>query len=271
MSPFLVQQYIYCSGQLFKSPEDKLLSQIFENKNNRFILNTKLVNQYESQFPAQSNELDIFQQQFAELINNRGISKSATKSILKDILVETEQNYLADKNDSEIYLNLSNDNNDSCEGTFSAYFTKAISEKLKDYLYFNLAAHNPNPLTYWHYEFKTDNEIKNFFHYIYSLFIGDEIDIFDAYVNLTHPYYEPFLGKNHKINYYTAYIPQKKIVEKINLNKELIAYFKRVFIFRAQHSKYIHERRIKFNNLTIEINNDPANLLIAEPTWKIDI
>lgn len=273
ISPYLVQKYINVSstGRLAKSQDDIILSSIFENKNNRFILNQKLLDFYEGLFAPNSNELDIFQQQFVELINERGISKASNKSSLKDVLLETQDNYLNEKNDLEIYMNLSVDDSDSCEGKFSGYFSKMSTERLRHFLYFNLAANNPNPLTYWYYDFNSNDEIKLFLNNIYELYTGGEIDIFDAYLNIGHSYYDFFLHQANKINYYTAFMPARKIVEKIDANRGLIDYFKKVFIFRAHHSTYLHERRIKFNNISIEINNDFANVLIAEPTWKIDV
>ena len=270
LSPELISLYFSNFNKFVKTEEELILSSIFSNSNNKFILNKKLLEKYESEFLPDSNELDAFQNELVILLNNRSLNILATKDEVIDILQETNDNYLLYKSDKETYLNLSLTSLTSINNNFSAFLDNFNNSKSKDYLYFYLAAYNPIGLTKRYYEFESNSEIKEFLENIYSLRTHNEINIFDRYINLSHPYYNVLKNKGLQIKYHT--ITKRDIVEKRDDYTKLNAFFSRcsMLVYRGQKNS-LHERRIMFNNIIIEFDNDIANILVTEPTWKINV
>lgn len=272
VTPNLVSNYIMNLNKINKNGEEKIINLIFENSNNKFIINKKLLECFEAEFQADSYEFVKFQDEMVNLLSSKGINKGTKEVDIKKILEETEKKYLKEKNCNEVYLNLSESDDISLKNKFSAILSEFSNPKSKDYTFFYLAAYNPISLTKRHYDFADEAEIKSFLDSIYGLKTTNELSIFDRNINLTHNYYNFFKNKGLKINYYTLKHRSFNLVEKKDQYTTLIRFFNRcsMFVFRAPH-KIIHERRLMFNNIIIEFDNDPANILVSEPNWKIDV
>jgi hypothetical protein len=272
LTPQLVSTYINNYSKINKTEEDKLINLIFENKNNNYILNKKLIEKYELEFKPQSNELDRFQTELVMILDSRTINKASTKDVLIEILQETHDVYIREKTSHETYLNLSIDEANSLKNDYSGILDKISNVNSKDYTFYFLAAYNPICLTKWHYDFNDDNQIKTFLENIYKLRTLNEINIFDKNINLTHNYYNFFKNKRIKFNYYTLKHRNFSIVDRIDQYRTIKKFFDScaLNVFRAPN-KIIHERRLMFNNIIITFDNDPANVCVNEPNWKIDI
>lgn len=265
LTPKLVEIYITTRAKLQKTMEEQLISQIFEAKSNNFILNKALLDLFEAQFPEQTSERDFFRDEFAAFINNQSISVSATGANLQLLLQSMERQYLA-LSRNQTYVNLTFNNVDSTQSKFSAALSNLSNQR--DHIFYDLAARGKMGITLWQHNFQTNLEIETFFNYLYDLRQGDSVDIFDAFTNFTHNYHDKMINENARFNYYTKSI--YNIVDRNDNKREIIAKYLRVTVRRAQRNQ-IHERRVMFMDMIIEVSNDWQNLLIEEPTWKIDI
>lgn len=272
VTPKIVYNYILNLNKINKTNEEKIINLIFENNNNKFLLNKKLLEFYESEFIPDSYEYIKFQDEMVNLLYTRGINKGANEEDLVNLLEKTEKKYINEKSCQEVYLNLSECAENSLNNDFSAILTNYSNSKTKDYTFYYLAAYNPISLTKRHYDFSDEKEIKSFLDSIFKLRTSNELLIFDKNINLSHPYYNILKNKSLRINYYTLKHRNFDIVERKNQYHTLKSFFNNcsMFVFRAPN-RIIHERRLIFNNIIIEFDNDPANLLINEPNWKIDI
>ncbi|MFC0777163.1 hypothetical protein [Flavobacterium sp. HJSW_4] len=272
ITPKLVSSYIKSLNKINKNDAEKIIHLFFDNENNNFIVNKKLLELYESEFSPDSYEFVKFQDEMVHLLNGRGINKGTQKINLDEVLQDSEKKYLAEKTCNEIYMNLSDNAANSLKNEFSAVLDNLSDKKSKDYTFFYLAAYNPISLTKRFYDFDTDDDIKLFLEDIYKLRTKNKITIFDKNINLTHRYYDFFKNKGLAFDYYTLKHRSFDIVERSNQYRILRDFFNRcaVYVYRAPVSN-IHERRVMFNNLIIEFDNDPANILVSEPNWKIDI
>lgn len=270
LSPQLFSLYINNLNKIVKSQEENLISLIFNNVNNQFILNRKLLDKYESEFAPQSNELDRFQNELVMLLDNKSINISSSKNSLLDILNETNDNYLQQKNDRETYVNLSVNAENSINNDFSAILDNYNNLLSRDHIYFYLAAYNPIGLTKRYYDFASNKEIKDFLENIYKIRTHNEINIFDRNINLGHSYYNFFKNKRHQFKYFTIF--KKDLIERSDDYRTLNSFFARCSMLIYRGAKInLHERRIMFNNIIIEFDNDIANILVTEPTWKLNI
>ncbi|WP_119791783.1 hypothetical protein [Flavobacterium anhuiense] len=265
LTPQLVKIYINTRSKFQKTTEEQLISQVFETKTNHFVLNKALLDLFEQEFPENTSERDFFRDEFATFINNQSISISASGANLKLLLQSMEREYLA-LSRNQTYVNLSFNDIDSTQSKFSATLSNLNNQR--DYLFYDLAARGKTGLTFWQHNFQTNLEIQTFFNYLYDLRQGDNVDIFDAFTNFGHSYHDKMINESARFNYYTKSI--YNTVERNDNKDEIVAKYLRVTVRRARRSQ-IHERRIMFMDMIIEVSNDWQNLLIEEPTWKIDI
>ncbi len=272
VTPQLISSYINNLNKINKTAEERIVNLLFENVNNKFILNKKLLEHFELEFDPSSNDFLKFQTEMVSLLDNKTISIASSEDILKEVLVDTEKKYLNKKSCHETYLNLSIDEVSSLKNNYSGILNKISDVNSKDYTFYFLAAYNPIGLTKWHYDFANNNQIKIFLENIYKLRTQNEICIFDKNINLTHNYYNFFKNKRLKFNYYTLKHRNFNKVERSDQYRTIKAFFDRcaLNVFRAPN-KIIHERRLMFNNIIIVFDNDPANLCVDEPNWYINI
>lgn len=269
LSPKIVSYYLNSAKKIGKTEKEIIILSIFENKNNKFILNKSLLNQYENEFKEDSQELEVFRTQFAYLINERAINIGSDKNDLVQILEDTHSKYLSGKNDFETYAQLSIDKEDSLKNKFSGILSEIDNIIGKDYLYFNLAAYNPRAVTFRNYNFTNNEDIKNVFSNLYNLKTKPFVDIFDRNINLSHIYYDVIKSDaNVQVNYYTKNLHNIRFVLDDNLI--LKSKFNRIKIFRSA-SNDLHERRLMFNTIIVEVDNDLQNVTFDNNTWKIDI
>lgn len=257
-----------------KTTEERIVSLLFENENNKFILNQKLLNLFELEFDPSSNVFLNFQSEMLSLLDSKKISIPANKDILAEVLAETELNYLSAKSCHETYLNLSLDEISSLKNDYSGILDKISNVNSKDYTFYFLAAYNPIGLTKWHYDFTSNLQIKIFLENIYKLRTSKikDIVIFDKNYNLTHNYYDFFKNKRLRFNYYTLKHYSIKYIDRSDRYRIIKDFFNQcaLNVFIAPKT-IIHERRIMFNNIIIDFDNDIANVCINEPTWKMNV
>lgn len=272
ITPKLVHSYIMNLNKINKNDEEKLVNLIFENNNNKFILNKKLLDFFEAEFQTDSYEFVKFQDEMVNLLYSKGINKGTDELLLEKVLEETEKKYLNEKTCFEVYMNLSENEDNSLNNNYSAILNKISNPIGKDFTFFYLAAYNPISLTKRHYDFSNEAEIKTFLECLYKLKTTNYLSFYDRNINLTHNYYDFFKNKGLRINYFTLKHRNFDIVERKNQYQTLKSFFNScsMHVFRAP-LKIIHERRLMFNNVIIEFDNDPANILVNEPTWKIDV
>lgn len=270
ISPKLVSSYINNASKIGKTEEEKLTMLLFENSNNKFIVNKKILTHYENEFSSESSELDKYRLEFVKIIQDRIINKSSDKDDLIEILEETHDKYINEKTDSETYLNLATDATCGLNNRFTGLLNNVVNKKSKDYLYYNLAAHNPNAITYRFYDFANDREVEKLFNCLFDLKTENHnyVDIFDRNINLTHTFYSKIRRSVSRINYYT--LAKRDIVLRSDDFRTINAHFNSVFVFRGK-ADYLHERRVMFNTIIIECDDDFGNISIGRPTWKIDI
>lgn len=272
ISPSLVFQYINNLSKISKTYEEKLLALLFENKNNSFIVNQKLLDFFESEFDPNSYEYIIYQDELVGILGNNMINIITTKDTILEVLADTHVEYINQKNSLDAYVNLCLDGTYSLKNNFSGVLNNVANVLSKDYIYFFLAAYNPIGLTKWFYDFRTNNEVKTFLENLYKLRTHNEIIIFDRNINLTHNYYDFLKNKRLSFKYYTLMHHTFNVVERSNQYRAIKGFFDNcgLTVFRAPLT-VIHERRIMFNNIIIDFDNDLANLKIEEPNWKINI
>ncbi|WP_291287238.1 hypothetical protein [Flavobacterium sp.] len=266
LTPQLVKIYITTRAKFQKTVEEQLISQIFETKYNSFILNKALLDLFEAEFAEHTSERDFFRNEFAVFINNQSISVAASGSNLKLLLQAMEKQYFTLAR-NQTYTNLTFNDVDSTQSKFSAALSNLSSQK-RDQMFYNLAAKGKSGITFWHHDFETNAEIQTFFNYIYDLRQGVNVDIFDAFTNFNHNYHDKMINENANFRYYTKNI--QNIVDRNNNKNDIITKYLKVSVRRARRI-HIHERRIMFMDMVIEVSNDWQNVLIEEPTWKIDI
>lgn len=274
VTPKLVSSYINNRNKMNKTAEKLIVNLLFENTNNKFILNQKLLEYFELEFDPASNDYLDFQTEMVSLLDRKKISIPSSKVILKEVLEETEKNYFDIKSCNETYLNLSIDGVSSLRNNYSGILDNISNVNSKDYTYYFLAAYNPIGLTKWYYDFTSNNQIKLFLENIYKLRTSKikDITIFDKNYNLTHNYYDFFKNKRLRLNYYTLKHYNIKFIDRSNRYRIIKDFFDQcaLIVFTAP-IKIIHERRIMFNNIIIDFDNDIANICVEEPNWKINI
>lgn len=265
LTPALVKIYITTRAKFQKTIEEQLISQIFETKYNSFILNKTLLDLFEAEFPEHTSERDFFRDEFAAFINNQSISVSASGANLQLLLQAMERQYFTLAR-NQTYINLTFNNVDSTQSKFSAALSNLNNKR--DHTFYDLAARGKMGITVWHHDFRTNIEIETFFNYLYDLRQGVNVDIYDAFTNFNHSYHDKMINEGAIFNYFTKEF--RSIVEKNDNKREIITKYLNVAVRRARRS-LIHERRIIFMDMIIEVSNDWQNLLVEEPTWKIDV
>lgn len=269
ISPDLVNEFLALIYKDNRSQSEMLTYLTFQNKNNYFILSKKLLEFYEEEVKQFPEALEIFQGFFSEIINDRLINCfGCNNDNLLVVMQDIETAYLNDENlpkFSTVYLNISKTLIQSLNNTKSGILDNLIQNRHK--LIFQLTAYNPKEVSFRYYDFRTNNEIKSFFDFLFNICTNyTEIDIFDRQINLQHNLYNSI--KNiKKINYYTKKIYHLSCPQE---NRVLRSNFNRIKIFRIENNQ-IHERRIKIRNLIIEIDDDFWNLKVDRHTWKISI
>lgn len=271
-SDFLAE-YFSAISKPIKSSEDNIRYNIVQNPNNKIILSKHYLEYLETLFTPNHKNYNQFADLFLELIDgNKGVElpSSATSTNLL-----SEFTHLIINNSSTLLISISENLIAGLNGV------AAIKEIIKPNWHWQIcqfAAYHS--ISVAHHDFTNDVEIQNFF----KNFINLPKSIVDFY------YFDRYSQNINKHTcfqeIYTKGIPVKvytygfNAARKRNLTLAELQAVKTASVtsFGATCSVHytcdkdlIHERRIMFNSLIIDTNEDFARVKKAVQTWKLDI
>jgi hypothetical protein len=231
---------------------------IIVNNKNKFLLSEGLINHIEDKFVSKPKELFFFKSLLQHL-SNRGINIATSSD---DVISELFNNHVP-KNLSILKFALLENDNVSITSNKIVY-----SEILKynfHWIYFNLVCYNPLPVILRYLDFKNDNEIKNFFDNVFLVNTVGIVKVFDRYSNFGHKYFDSL--NNRSVSFYTLAKKSDELLKVTDIKKS----FKRSNIFITNRKNVLHERRVQMGNLFLEVDDDFCNIIVTNPTWKIEL
>jgi len=258
--------YINSQLKLSKSKEEKLINQVIDNANNKFILCKKLVEFYENNTFKDSNLKQYYESFLAHLISERSLLRAACNNDSESMVVkDLEKSYIdhsVDKHDILIIISQMN------IYQFKSFRHSSLeNNSLKDRLLQELLARNPSDVSFRSYDFSHNKDIEEIFTIFFKLSHNIEVfEIFDRYANLNHNLYV-YLGSK-SVCYYTGLANANN--QNLENKKIILEKFKSCKIFRIKN-QLIHERKLMAGKLILECDDDFANLDIERNTWKFSI
>jgi hypothetical protein len=254
----------YFNSKNIKSYSSKdILDKIIENDSNKLILSSTYIELLEKQIAP--DKLDFFKTYITHILDNNRIKSIKTSK--KSLTLEDEFEEINNNNIENFLIKIAMEEDDIIKKLSNVTILN-MSEKTNIHWIKSELACN-NKLTLRYYEFKDNKEIKDFFDNIFSLPQKINIvNIFDRYCNLEHDYFN-YLPKNKILVYYYSCLNRTEDkIKKEELLKKKLGGKSQLYITNT--SKNIHERKILFENLILETDEDFENLDINRHTWKID-
>jgi hypothetical protein len=246
---------------------DYLVERIMKNVNNNILLSRNILNYLKEIITEDDPIRDYFEQYILKIISERRVNYPPPSDSYN---YEEEFIYLYKKyiGNFVVAISLFDYKYLAAELPNIASFV-LINKPNTHWIITNLAANNPLPITVRYYDFNSDHEIevflKNIFHLPRNI---KEISIFDRNCNLNHNLFSVLIGKGILINYYTA---KKQNLDTERCKQEIRRKFISNYCMYTTYRDKIHERRIVFENIIIDTDEDFWNLEVSRPTWKIDI
>lgn len=247
-----------------------IINNILENQNNKFVFNLNFYKFIEKEISQDIVIREFFKQYIKKLIQSRVITVDSTNN--DNIEIELIGMYNKYKTlqvpksgfIARIVLTKSN-------LTINHNFA-SIDNYIKpnfDWFVIETAKVNPNCVETRYSDYTNQAEIIDYLEKVYKLSEQiDYVNIFNRYCNLNHDLLNFFHQiQEARIEYITL---SASLAELKNYYNALKSTFRRVQIYTGRPI-YLHERRIMFNGIIIEFDDDFENIVYNAPNWKIQI
>lgn len=264
-------EYINCLLKPNKDNNQNLLLGILNNQCNRVVINKTLQQLISDEIPGGHPLRNFYELFVAQLINDRGVVINSNNESELDEVLEEIDIYYADtlplNRKSGTYAKVSYNEFASLSNLNFASLQRSQKPN-SNWIICNLAYLCPNSLTLRYSDYNNINEVLSSLNVIYGLANKKTfVNIFDRHQNLEHRLFDWFIGKC-RVEYLTMRTP---IVVVNDFVLRLRNKFTRAHVYVANNNNNIHERRVLFEGLSIEFDDDFINIDPARPTWKIDI
>lgn len=265
----LILQYFKNLNRLDLDGNEQYVEKIMKNNNNNFLLSRNIITHLKEIIPKDDPVRNFFEQFILKIISERRVTNPPPSSDCYNY--EEEFMYLSQNHANDLLFIISFYNYRYLESKLSNIASIInINKPNFHWVVVNLAANSPLPITVRYFDFNSNTEINHFFEIIFNLPSKiNVINIFDRNCNLGHSYFDSIINKGILIRYYTA---QKRIFsDTVFCRNQIKSKFINRYSMFITDIHNIHERRIIFNNLIIDTDEDFWNLEFDRPTWKIDI
>lgn len=271
----IFNEYFESNKKVLKSEEDFLRWQLIQNPKNTIILSTKYVSFLELAFPNTHENYNQFCSLILEIMDNK--SKSIA-SCPNSTNITEEFIHLCSSITTDFFIPISDNILLPVPKTASI---KAIQKPNFHWAYCELAAKHHVYIE--HQDFTTDPGIQTFFDQLFSFpHKINTVYYFDRYAKNTpqHNYFNSLSGKGYPIEVFTYGISRISNGRGVRYTAEELATLKQDIlnkfgapckVSQTPSKVLIHERRIMFNNLIIDANEDFCKLKRHVLTWRIDI